>query len=267
MKCKILIFFVLSSLSLFAQGYNLWVLQLASLREFNVDEVVKYNDLNTFGEVYHKTFANGTTRIYLRDLNGKGFISKEKANNVVKAIKKNKKIKKKYKNIFIEEIENNDIFIAPKVEVKERELVVSFKLNEPNQQLPQPNPNPTPNVTNSSIIEPTYFVRLGFFKDKYEYSIRRKFKLEQDIELKAQTSIPQKGTSFICGNFKELEKAKGLLINAQKYSKEKLYILAYQQDAKTKKMVYKKVFSASEKVTSKSIKNGKANSKSTKKMN
>ena len=247
MKYIFFVFFSIYSLIIVAQSKNLWVIQLASMRDFNINEVAKYNDLNTYGEVYHKTYSNGTTRIYLRDLNGKGFISKDKVSSILKAIKKSK-FKKKYKKIFAEEIENNDTFISPKVEVKERELIVSFKLNEPNNPvIPQPVPDilPTPPSdirVEDKKTEATFWVRLGFFKEIYIYSVQKKFKLEKSVEIKAQASVPKKGTSFICGNFKDVEKAKELLKEVQKYSKIELYILEYKQDENTKKMIYTRVF-------------------------
>lgn len=124
--------FTLLVLSFFSFGYlNAqsekaieYVITLSSLEKFagNYDY---YKPLFKYGNVFHRTFPNGITKIYLQKLDKTNFASRSDAQIVLKPIKKIKN----FKDAYTSEAESKSTFSAPNVQVKDKELVITVKLN------------------------------------------------------------------------------------------------------------------------------------------
>jgi hypothetical protein len=131
-----------------------YAISIATLTEFKGD-LSTYKSLYKYGNINYRQYDNGTTKIYLQKLNKKNFNTKNEAERVCKSIRKYKRFNKS----FVFEMEENVFFNSPKLEMKEKELVITVKLN---QEESSSDTQEKSNIYNS-IKNDRYWIQLGCF--------------------------------------------------------------------------------------------------------
>ena len=219
-------------LSLNAQniGNKTFVITIATLEKFKGD-YENFKTLNKYGNIFHKTYSNGITKVFLQKLDKSNFLNKEEVMKVLKVIKKDRK----FRSAFIYELETANSFYSPNLQVKDQELVISVKLN-PNMSDVElkskavEDKNPTPYVTTAS----KYWIQIGCFKEtKTKKELITEYELTRKDEIRSQKS--EDCNKYFLGVFNSLDDA---MLRLKALTKcEGCSILAERWDSEMKKMV------------------------------
>jgi hypothetical protein len=151
MKAKTLIFALsfLLNIDLHSQipkEAKLYVIQLASLNLDKQLDASPYEKLKHYGVVFKEKTISGINKIYLKRQDGLNFVTKQEANLTLKAIKNIRAFRKAF---VVEKGSDMALFNQPSMQYKDRELVISLKLNEPfteSKSVPINNPNKISNL-------------------------------------------------------------------------------------------------------------------------
>jgi|GEM_PF-6025237 len=232
---------ILLILSLFAIHHNLlpqisptepFVIALATLEKFD-GHYDKFKPLYKYGNVYHVNFANGITKVYLQKIDKSHFQSKEEAKKILKMIRNNRRFKDAYITNFVF---NHSTFVAPKVQVKEKELVITVRLNS----------NDEDNIRedeSSQITKPVsysttrYWIQIGCYqREKTNKELCQIHELNKsDIDKIRPMISGEKCTRYLLGNYDSLQDAEKKLQKIKNC--EECKIVGEKWDEERKKLV------------------------------
>lgn len=157
-----LLIFVHLSITLNAQ--QTYAIQLEAFKnsvKFNINSK-KYEKLSYFGIVYTENESNGITKVLLKDFKNY-YTSKENVNSILK------KVRKTFKGAFVKCFDGNEIFHEPKLRISEKEILVSFKINDSNA--PPSDVEVTPKSYNTNSFE-EYRIYLGCWEKKKAWEVQ-----------------------------------------------------------------------------------------------
>lgn len=162
MKTLITIFlFTVNVIVTYAQ--QAYVIQLGVFKDKNLNLATKnFESLNYFGIVFPERESNGITKVFLKDFKGY-FTESENAKKILK------KVRKQFRDAFIKSINGNEVFQEPKIAINDKEILVSFRIND--YKNPQSNEIVTPKGYDlNSIIE--YRLYLGCWDKKSAWQVK-----------------------------------------------------------------------------------------------
>jgi hypothetical protein len=201
-----------------------FIIKLATVTgKFDESQLDQYNILKKYGEIKYLKYPNGVTKIFMRSLTGKNFKSRNEANNILKAVKKYSKFKKSY----LEISEDNEIFNSPKMEIKEKELVISFKINDKGNSI-----ETKPNINEDKIY---YRIQLGCLsKDNDLDNIRDRFKIKKDEIVRRDED--NHCVKFLLGKYDSYKDALERLQKMRDYNFDEPFIVEELWDKKENKV-------------------------------
>lgn len=181
-KLSFILFYAILTYSSSAQ--NAYVIQIGVFKDNNLNlNSKKFEPINYFGIVFPEKEINGITRVFLKDF--KGYFTN--LDNTKKVLKK---VRKEFRDAFIKQINGNNVFQQPNLQVTEKEILVSFKIND----LKNSNSNivVTPKSYNNTTIT-EYRLYLGCWDKQKAWQVQnllpQKFK---GVNYKLMTSTPDR---------------------------------------------------------------------------